>query len=266
MFYITGDSAFVVDAGLDKSKQWAPDAIPVTKEDIYPINLKGEQEYQFKITLDGTWATAKGFDDLKHQEDFPGPYRADKDNIAFKLTEDAEVRIKYNEGDFKIESEKFFVETVEPTAKFFITGDAALVGEDKAWKADAIAVEEDSYTFKALPVLEHKEDYAIPVDIWDACKSDEPKPEGKTAYGVKFTPDGAEVSLCGAVLPKDGAARISLIERRPTGSGTQWLADWLNERYNKASCVVIDGRNGVDVLIDKIHRSILHDWNRRSGS
>ena len=102
------------------------------------------------------------------------------------------------------------------------------------------------------PVLEHKEDYAIPVDIWDACKSDEPKPEGKTAYGVKFTPDGAEVSLCGAVLPKDGAARISLIERRPTGAGTQWLADWLNERYNKASCVVIDGRNGVDVLIDKI--------------
>ena len=31
-----------------------------------------------------------------------------------------------------------------------------------------------------------------------------------------------------------------------------WLADWLNERYEKASCVVIDGRNGVDVLIDKI--------------
>ena len=156
LFYITGDSAFVVDAGLDKSKQWAPDAIPVTKEDIYPINLKGEQEYQFKITLDGTWATAKGFDDLKHQEDFPGPYRADKDNIAFKLTEDAEVRIKYNEGDFKIESEKFFVETVEPTAKFFITGDAALVGEDKAWKADAIAVEADSYTFKALPAGDYK--------------------------------------------------------------------------------------------------------------
>ena len=32
----------------------------------------------------------------------------------------------------------------------------------------------------------------------------------------------------------------------------QWLADWLNARYEKASCVVIDGRNGVDVLIDKI--------------
>lgn len=102
------------------------------------------------------------------------------------------------------------------------------------------------------PALEQREDYAIQADVWEACKSSDPKPEGKTAYGVKFTPDGSEVALCGAVLPQDGSARISLIERRPTGAGTQWLADWLNARYTKASCVVIDGRNGVDVLIDKI--------------
>ena len=92
----------------------------------------------------------------------------------------------------------------------------------------------------------------ISEDDWNACASYEPKPEGKTAYGIKFSADGSEVCLCGAVVPKDGPARIVLIDRRPTGYGTQWLADWLNERYKKASCVVIDGRNGVDVLIDKI--------------
>jgi hypothetical protein len=43
-----------------------------------------------------------------------------------------------------------------------------------------------------------------------------------------------------------------MIERQPTGIGIQWLADWLSARYEKASCVVIDGRNGVDVLIEKI--------------
>ena len=43
-----------------------------------------------------------------------------------------------------------------------------------------------------------------------------------------------------------------LIELKPTGYGISWLADWLNERYNKASCVVIDGRNGVDVLVERI--------------
>ena len=70
---------------------------------------------------------------------------------------------------------------------------------------------------------------------------------------MKFTADGAEVVLCGAVIPKEGKSRISLIDRRPTGYGIQWLADWLNERYTKACCVVIDGRNGVDVLVDKIN-------------
>lgn len=102
------------------------------------------------------------------------------------------------------------------------------------------------------PKVERVEEYAIPVDVWDACKSSAPKPDGKIAYGIKFTADSSEVVLCGACVPEYGPARISLIERRPTGYGTQWLADWLNQRFNTASCVVIDGRNGVDVLIDKI--------------
>lgn len=101
------------------------------------------------------------------------------------------------------------------------------------------------------PMATEKIDYAIPADVWDACKSSEQKPEGKTAYGVKFSADGSEVCLCGAVIGGE-KARISLIEVRPTGHGIRWLSDWLNERYNKASCVVIDGRNGVDVLVDRI--------------
>lgn len=93
---------------------------------------------------------------------------------------------------------------------------------------------------------------ALDIESWRACASTELKPEGKTAYGVKFAPDGSEVVLCGAVCPPNGKARISLIERRPTGHGIRWLVDWLNERYTKAACVVIDGRNGVDLLVDRI--------------
>ena len=102
------------------------------------------------------------------------------------------------------------------------------------------------------PIVKHELDYAISKETWEACKSTEPKPEGKTAYGVKFSADGASVALCGAVIPDKGEARISLIELRPTGHGIGWLADWLNQRYNKACCVVIDGRNGVDVLVERI--------------
>lgn len=102
------------------------------------------------------------------------------------------------------------------------------------------------------PALEHAAMPALPASLWDSCKSSALKPEGKTAYGVKYSADGSEVCLCGAVIPQDGPARISLIDRRPTGYGTQWLADWLNERYKTAACVVIDGRNGADVLAEKI--------------
>ena len=96
-------------------------------------------------------------------------------------------------------------------------------------------------------------EYAINKDAWESCISDELKPEGKTAFGIKFSADGSEVALCGAVCPEEGTARISLIEAGRTDRGTKWLADWLNERYKKASCVVIDGRNGVDFLIEKIN-------------
>ena len=102
------------------------------------------------------------------------------------------------------------------------------------------------------PVITETVDYAINHTLWAECKSDLMKPEGKTAYGVKFSADGSIVSLAGAVIDDAGMIRISLIDMKNTGQGTQWLADWLNERYKKASCVVIDGRNGVDVLVDKI--------------
>ena len=102
------------------------------------------------------------------------------------------------------------------------------------------------------PIKSQVVSYAISEELWNGCMSNEEKPEGRTAYGVKFSPDGASVALCGAVIPEDGPGRISLIDYRSTSHGTQWLADWLNDRYEIAGCVVIDGRNGVDVLIDKI--------------
>lgn len=102
------------------------------------------------------------------------------------------------------------------------------------------------------PITSVAVDHVISEDLWDKCRSAEIAPEGKKAYGVKFSSDGSEVCLAIAIIPKEGPARVELIDRKPAGYGTQWLADWLNERYKKASCVVIDGKNGVDVLIDKI--------------
>ena len=118
-------------------------------------------------------------------------------------------------------------------------------GESEQLDADTFARERLGWW---SPVAAEHLDYALDRKAWAACASEEEKPEGKTAYGVKFAADGSAVCLCGAVIPKEGPARVSLIDLRPTGQGLAWLADWLCDRYGKASCVVIDGRNGVDVL------------------
>ena len=127
--------------------------------------------------------------------------------------------------------------------------EATIEGECEHLAPDAFARERLGWW---TPIVEHEIEYAIKTDVWDACRSEDPKPDGKTAYGIKFSADGSGVALCGAVIPDKGPARISLIQARPTGIGLSWLSDWLNERYQKASCVVIDGRNGADVLVERI--------------
>lgn len=122
--------------------------------------------------------------------------------------------------------------------------------------AECEQMDEDTFARERLgwwsPIAKDQVDYALDKEMWELCKSKDTKPDGKTAYGVKFSPDGTEVCLCGAVIDENGIARISLIDRKSTTQGMQWLANWLNQRYSKACCVVIDGRNGVDVLIDKL--------------
>lgn len=97
------------------------------------------------------------------------------------------------------------------------------------------------------------EEKVIDAEKWAKCCSTDPKPEGKTAFGVKFSADGSEVVLCGACLDESsGKVRVEMIRREVLGLGLQWLVDWLNVRYKTAACVVIDGRNGTEVLIDRI--------------
>ncbi|MEE1200776.1 MAG: hypothetical protein U0L09_08995, partial [Christensenellales bacterium] len=127
---------------------------------------------------------------------------------------------------------------------------------EEALEKDLRTMSEDSFAREHLGFLAKKHEllnYAIPANLWEACKSSEPKPEAvKTAYGVKFSADGSMVCLCGAVVDENDHSRIALIDQQPTGRGIQWLADWLNERVKVGCCVVIDGRNGVDLLIDRI--------------
>lgn len=124
----------------------------------------------------------------------------------------------------------------------------ALLKDAQTMSPDTFAREHLGFIGKQHETL----NYAIPEAIWNECATDDVKPDGRIAFGVKFSADGSEVCLSGAVLADDGSVYVELIERKSTGQGTRWLAEWLNQRYDSACCVVIDGRNGCDVLIDRI--------------
>lgn len=126
-FYVTGDSALVTDAGF-AGKAWNPDAIKA-EADTLVLNLKAEQVYKLKVSLDGTWSTAKGFNDLTEKPE--GVTKDNDENIIFSLAEEGAVQVIYIAGEtpiFKIAG-NFYVDPtpVVPTAA--VTGDMTEWGE-----------------------------------------------------------------------------------------------------------------------------------------
>lgn len=126
---------------------------------------------------------------------------------------------------------------------------STIEGESEQMDADTFARERLGWW---APIITQVEETALDPAKWGACASLDPKPDGKTAYGVKIAPGGSMVALAGAVIPKTGKPRISLIEYQSTARGVKWLSDWLNARYKHASAVALDGRNGVQLIVDRI--------------
>ena len=127
----------------------------------------------------------------------------------------------------------------QPSVKFYITGNAALVGEEKAWKADAVAVSEDSYTFKALAAG----DYQLKVTLKGAWNPAEDvkgfdalteKAEGLTkdeSGNICFTLSEAgdvKVTYTGEVFKLEGKFYVKPVDPQPevayylVGNMTDW--------------------------------------------
>jgi len=164
--------------------------------------------------------------------------------IEWSVTEDS---VRNKEGAIDVSNRALWYEA-NPALGSRLTEEFT-AEEYKTMSADGFGRERLGLWFKPN---EHIQEKVIDPAKWEACMSEEMKPEGKTAYGVKFSIDGSFVVLAGAVIGNDGISRISVIEIKPMGHGVSWLVEWLNARYKKASCVVVDGKNGADLLIDKI--------------
>ncbi len=131
-FYVTGDSALVVDAGLTVEKKWNPDAIKSTGDTLVLSGLKAYQYYTLKVTENGDWATAKGYSDLAEK---PEGVTADHDdNICFKLSEAGDVKVIYTSSLFKVEG-SFYVPPVETKTVKLVPSEEWKVADAKfaAW-------------------------------------------------------------------------------------------------------------------------------------
>lgn len=135
-FYITGDSALVVNAGLDKAKAWNPDAIKST-ETSYKLNLAAG-DYKLKVVVgEGEAAQWLGFDALTTTAE---GLTADEDgNICFTLTEAGEVNVHYD-GEFFFLNGKFYVAPVE--VKYYLKNNWD--GGEWTWK-EMVAQTDGSY-------------------------------------------------------------------------------------------------------------------------
>ena len=97
-FYITGNDELV-----GESKAWNPDAIAVTEDSYTFKNLAADKDYKMKLTLDGTWSTDKGYNDLTAKAD--GLSADASGNICFSLSVAGDVKVTYTSTVFKVEGE-----------------------------------------------------------------------------------------------------------------------------------------------------------------
>lgn len=83
---------------------------------------------------------------------------------------------------------------------------------------------------------------------WDELVVDEAPKDGKVAYGVKFSPDGAVVALAACRRPKTGMPFVELVAYKSMADGFGWLSEWLYERRDKCALLALDGKSNVAEL------------------
>lgn len=125
--------------------------------------------------------------------------------------------------------------------------------EDEFGKSDLLgfAVERLGYW-----IPDASADLAVPAGLWEGAAIPEIADlyRGRTAFGVKFSPDGSTYALAGCKLRggRSREAAVELVDLGTTEGGTASLARFLWERRSKASAVAVDGLSAASALCDNM--------------
>lgn len=112
----------------------------------------------------------------------------------------------------------------------------------------------DGFARERLSMWFENEAMRKPIDPkkWAKLATAKPERAGKTAYGVKFSPDGAVAALSVAVLGEGGKVHLEAIEHRSMSEGVGWLMDFLLPRWKAAATIVIDGLHWSGSLVEQL--------------
>lgn len=104
--------------------------------------------------------------------------------------------------------------------------------------------------------IKYNQKSAISRNEWEALQSDKlPVLTGRLFAGIKFGINGENVALAVAARTKDGKIFCEVVGCRPIRNGVAWLLDFLE--HADVQKVAVDGKNGVDVLIDAMKQDKL---------
>lgn len=125
---------------------------------------------------------------------------------------------------------------------------------DDSWRREGLGVWDDDNATAASE---------INWDQWDALGYTAAPLDGRVAYAVRFSADGARVALAAAMRPLVGMPHVELVKVRDMAAGTGWLVDWLVSRWRGAARITVDGKSGAGALVNalreaKIPARVLH--------
>lgn len=115
--------------------------------------------------------------------------------------------------------------------------------------------DDDSWRREALGVWDELEAAArvFPLDTWNDLRVAPPSSGGTTAFGVKFSLDGARVALSVALLPDGGGTvYVECLGVAPLSEGTAWMVEQFAAQGRRGPAVVVDGKSGAGDFVNSL--------------
>ena len=149
-FYITGSANLV-----GEEKAWNADAIAVT-ENAYTFENLAAGDYKLKLTLEGDWNTAIGFDAMT--DTTAGLYTDADANINFTLSAAANITVNFIKGEQGIT-------TFTVTGSYFASPVVKLMGIDADWSTGVLLVDAEDHktASKTLTLAAAYQDFKLVV-------------------------------------------------------------------------------------------------------